>query len=277
MISIDKTKCKNCHKCEAVCPTLSIDIESGSVNEDCIECYHCLATCKEQAITLDNTPLESNFQVNINPSEFELLMQKRRTYRKFTSRQVSKEVISEFIHRMRFTPTASNERPLQFSVVQTPETLNQINDITINVIKKTYQTASNPLASMAIRALYGKKTVDQLKKASRKFANKAASKPDMITYNAPALIVIHTKKHLGDMHNCDANIWTGMASLYAELLNLGTCINGYIVNAAKRHKGLKDLLGVPKDHTVHTAILIGYPKEKYHHQVIRETPPISWK
>lgn len=98
----------------------------------------------------------------------------------------------------------------------------------------------------------------------------------MITYKAPALILIHAPKTPTGMPTHDANIWTGMASLYAELLELATCINGYIVNAFKRNKDLKKLVAIPPAHEVHSAILIGYPKLKYKSRVERKTPKINF-
>ena len=73
----------------------------------------------------------------------------------------------------------------------------------------------------------------------------------------------------------DANIWLGMATLYAELLDLSTCINGYLIHAAQRNKQLREIMQLPDKHQLHGALLIGYPKTKYINRVERSLPVVK--
>jgi hypothetical protein len=55
--------------------------------------------------------------------------------------------------------------------------------------------------------------------------------------------------------------------LYAETLDLGTCINGYAQSAPKvlaRH------LDVPKAHTICGTVMLGYRKHTYRKRVYRQ-------
>jgi nitroreductase/NAD-dependent dihydropyrimidine dehydrogenase PreA subunit len=276
MLTIDREKCTSCRKCETVCPTGAINIEKYEINETCIDCFHCLSTCQDAAITISGKDLNLRFNANVAPSEFELIMQERRTYRNFKSIPVSRELLEEFIHRMRYSPTASNSQSLHFAIVTSKTTLKAINDLSLDTLSNTYKKTLNGFTRPLLNLFYGKQGTQKLYNSKKQFLNKAASKPDMIVYNAPALIVIHAPASLTGMPCHDANIWTGMATLYAEMLELGTCINGYIVNAANRNKKIRQLLKVPNKHKVFSALLIGYPRFRHHYQVYRKQPMMTF-
>ena len=189
-------------------------------------------------------------------------MQQRRSHRIFSTQQVSPEVLKEFVEHMRFSPTASNLQSLSFTIITNKAKLKEINDLTIETISKAYKSV-NRFSKPLIRFFKGKKALKKMEKSKRKFMEKAELREDMICYNAPALIVIHSESNPVGMPCHDAGIWTGMATLYAELLNLSTCINGFIVNAAKRNSKIKETMHIPANKEIYSTILIGYPKLKF--------------
>ncbi len=274
MIAINSDKCIECKKCERVCPVSGIDISTATINEDCIQCHHCAAVCSENAIGSQNI-IGNASQNNIQPYDFELLMQQRRTHRDFSSKPLSPSIIKEFINHLRYSPTASNRQSLHFTVITNDEQLNRINQLTIETLTKAFN-AVNWLTKPLLKLLKGKSVVQTIEQSKTKFLNKAARDNNMITYNAPALIVIHSEEVPVGMPCHDANIWTGMAILYAELIDLCTCVNGYIVNAAQKNKKLKQCLQIPDNHKVYSTILIGYPKGKFENIVERNLPNIHF-
>lgn len=274
MTIISEDKCIKCKKCESVCPVSGIDIDNNKIGENCIECHHCGAICPRHAIDENNT-IGNISQNNIQPYDFELLMQQRRSHRIFSTQQISPELLKEFVEQMRYSPTASNLQNLRFTIVTNKAKLDQINDLTVQSITKAYRSI-NFISKPLIRLLKGKESVETMVQSKRKFMQKSALRKDMICYNAPALLVIHSEPTPVGMPCHDASIWTGMASLYAELLNLSTCINGYIVNAAKRNGKIKEALHIPKDHEIYSTILMGYPKLKFENRVERKMPKISF-
>ncbi|MBK3518488.1 nitroreductase family protein [Carboxylicivirga marina] len=274
MVELNTENCIKCKKCEQICPVSGININENTINTDCIECHHCGAICQYHSINQQNT-IGNNTQNNIQPFDFELLMQQRRTHRIFSAQAVAPEVLKEFIEHMRFSPTASNLQSLKFTVITNKSVLNEINILTIRTLTKAFNTV-NSITRPLIRLFSGTRALNKMEQSKRKFLNKAELKHDMICYNAPALIVIHSEKSPVGMPCHDANIWTGMATLYAELLNLCTCINGYIVNAAKRNKKIKQLMHIPAEEEIYGTILIGYPKTKFEKRVQRKMPSISF-
>lgn len=273
MNNIATERCRKCKKCERICPVSGIDIAEQSISDDCIECYQCGAICPEKAINTDKIIGESS-QNNIQPYDFELLMQQRRSHRVFSNQKVSPEILHEFVDRMRYSPTASNLQSLNFTIACHPQKLKEVNDLSIQTLTKAFKQI-NFLTKPLIRMFLGKQRLDQMINSKNKFIRKSKLKKDMITYNAPAMILIHSEKSPVGMPCHDASIWTGMAILYAELLNLKTCVNGYIVNAAKRNPKIKAALQIPDKHEIFGAILIGYPREKYLNRVERLSPKIN--
>lgn len=265
--------CCRCKKCERICPVSAIDIDQKNINDDCIKCYHCTAICQYKAINSSYITGEVT-QNNISPNDFELLMQQRRTHRNFSSRKVAPELLSEFINHLRFSPTASNLQTLNFTIVTNADKIQQVNKLTIDTLTGAYNTL-NILTKPLIRMLLGQHRLQQMEQSKRKFLSKKAINKQMITYNAPALIIVHSTTSPVGMPCYDASIWTGMAILYAELLDLCTCINGYVVNASKRNNKIKRLLNISKPETIYAALLIGYPQSKFENTPERSLPYIN--
>lgn len=265
--------CNKCKKCEQICPVSGIDITTKTISDDCIKCYHCGAICSQQAIHNEQA-LGHTTQNSIQPYEFELLMQQRRSHRIFSNRTIAPELVSEFINNLRFSPTASNLQSLHFTVITNQDELLRINHLTIETLTQAFK-GINTFTKPLIKLFMGSRKLRMMEVAKQKFLNKKAINKNMICYNAPALILVHSETSLTGMPCHDANIWTGMAVLYAELLDLCTCINGYIVNAAQRNKHLKNSLSIPKNHTIQAALLIGYPKTKFDNKVERPYPVIN--
>ena len=274
-MKVQGDKCLHCKKCEQLCPVSAVNIDNNSFSEDCIMCYHCVAICPVQAIDDSKNTVGLSSRNTIKPEEFELLMQQRRSHRIFKTQTLSPEILLEFIEHMRYSPTAGNSQGLHFTVVTNKQKLEEVNRLTLSTLIKAFN-GINVVTKPLIRLFSGKKALLKMEKSKSKFLNKAALKKDMITYNAPALIVIHSVNNPVGMPCHDAGIWTGMAALYAEPLGLCTCINGYIVNASNRNKEIKAALQIPARHTIHSTLLIGYPKYKFENRVERKKPNINF-
>ena len=52
--------------------------------------------------------------------------------------------------------------------------------------------------------------------------------------------------------------------LAAASMSLGACWVGYLMLAATQHASLKKVLGIPQDHRLCGAIVVGYPKYSCH-------------
>jgi len=235
-----------------------------------------MAICRERNEETNKEIIGPCFQTAIQPYDFELLMQQRRSIRDFKEKDIPNEIIEEFIHRMRFSPTASNAQSLSFTVIKDKAILKAVNDLTIQTLSKAFKQGVNSYTKWLINLFLGKRTFELMLGSKIKFLQKASIDSNMICYNAPAMVIIHAPQSLTGMPLHDANIWMGMAMLYAPTLELSTCVNGYVINAAKRNKAVKRILQIPDHHIICGALLIGYPKMKYTNRVDRKIPNINF-
>jgi nitroreductase len=253
---------------------MDFDIELADFPVGCIKCYHCVAACKTGALQKNGTIPEDRFLIDIHPEEMELLISQRRTHRDFSNRKVAPETLLEFISRLRYSPTASNCQNLSFTVITSSQMIGKLNNMTIEELRHRFSKLNRftlPIAAMK----YGK-GLNKLLAAKEKFMLKSCQNQNMITYNAPAVIIVHAPDETASMPQLNAGIWTGMALLYAELLDLGTCVNGYVVTAMKSNAAMKKTFQIPEEHQVLSCLLIGYPKDKYYRKAERNEPSINW-
>jgi nitroreductase len=98
---------------------------------------------------------------------------------------------------------------------------------------------------------------------------------DTVSRNAPHLILTN-----GQKTNPAAKTACIIAMTYLELaippLGLGGCWNGFFNAAALSWPPLKEALGLAKDMENFGAMMVGYPKFRYHRMPTRNTPEISW-
>jgi nitroreductase/NAD-dependent dihydropyrimidine dehydrogenase PreA subunit len=276
MIAINKEKCTGCKTCSDVCPLLAFNNDMTGTPIDCINCQQCGAACPHGAVSFDNIGLYESIRSTIQPDQMKVLIENRRSHRNFSPQKVEKETIESFLTDLRFSPTASNNQNLEFTVLADRSQIAHLNEMVIQTIRGRFKKALNPFTIPFLRFIYGK-SLHTLLAAKQKFVNKSLVKHDMITYNAPVVIIVHAPTAPTGMPMLNAGIWTGMALLYAETKGLATCVNGYTVNALQYNKKLRSSLGIPNHHQVYSCLLLGYPKKKFAFVANRRKPVIHWK
>jgi len=83
----------------------------------------------------------------------------------------------------------------------------------------------------------------------------------------------HGKELKTQSIKADANIWASYTSLYAQTYGIGTCFNGFIVQADSRTKKIKAFANIPQEHSIAACLLLGYPNHTYTHETMRDIPP----
>nr|WP_322626453.1 nitroreductase [uncultured Flavobacterium sp.] len=159
----------------------------------------------------------------------------RRSIRKYTDQQVSKELLDTIMKCAIFAPSALNKQPWEIRVIQKPEIIAEIN-------KRFLDFAQG-----------------------KEFQGSAARyrEPDFsISHNAPIFIVI-----AGDKTNPNAKLDAGIALqnilLSAHTLGLGTCPLGTIVSVLNKPENadLLELINIPDGYEVMINVALGYPAE----------------
>jgi nitroreductase/NAD-dependent dihydropyrimidine dehydrogenase PreA subunit len=88
---------------------------------------------------------------------------------------------------------------------------------------------------------------------------------------------VETKQPIAERLHLDVVV-RGWDMTYLDLaaasMGLGACWVGYLMLAATQHAPLKKALGIPQDHRLYGAMVVGYPKYSYHRIPPRNQPKV---
>lgn len=163
---------------------------------------------------------------------------KRRSVRNFQDQAVPSEIIGEIIKESTLAPSAGNEQPWKFIIVNDKEFLKRISD----------ESKKNILARIKANP------DDYAKRYTGMLQNKAFN----VFYNAPCLVMILGPSHLKNLY-IDCTLAAGYFMMGATARGLATCwVNlGTEIHDPK----MIDELGIPDDCTIVAPIILGYPKK----------------
>lgn len=153
----------------------------------------------------------------------------RRSVRKYKADQIKEEELSEILEAGMYAPTANNEQPWHFTVIQNPEMLNRINE----------------------------QVSELMAKSENEMLRKMGSNPAFrVTYDAPTLIIISGKKDgVAWQADCSAAIQNMM--LAAESMNIGSVWLG-LVRQIFTVEDEMEKLGIPESYVPFYGVSFGY-------------------
>lgn len=260
-ITVDKQICKRDLACVAVCPMgLLVKDEDGyptgveNAERECLECGHCVSVCPYGGLTLPQMDPKSctalKPELDIAPEQAEQFLKKRRSIRSYKKKAVPREILAKVVDCARWAPTAKNGQPVHWLIFEKREDVHE-------------------LAALTIEAMRQHDFFQEMVEAWEKGE-------DMVLRGSPHLIVAHAhESSLNPIVDCT------IAISYMELLatahGLGTCWAGIFMFAAESYPPLIEKLALPEGHKVYTAMMIGYPKFKYHRLPCRKEAPIAWR
>ena len=97
----------------------------------------------------------------------------------------------------------------------------------------------------------------------------------MICRGAPHLIVACAPKEY-PWATTDCAIALTYLELAAPSFDLGACWGGFFTAAARQWAPLQETLALPEGQVVCGAMMVGYPRYRYHRLPLRNEPPITW-
>ena len=269
-IIVDKDLCTRCGICSEICITNIIEPGDESslpqVSDDmaaiCVRCGHCEAFCPTKALLLNFRPEEKQILPQdagiISAETMEFYLKKRRSIRHFLSDPVPKEKIINILDISRYAASGMNGQPLEWIVVQNPEKVHKIAELTMKWME-SLQNTSHPMsgyASMLISAWQ--------------------QGHDAICRGAPHLLLAHIPEN-NPIAPVDAIIALIHVDIAAPAFGIGTCWAGFVAAAATYFEPLQTEIGLPAGRKCAYAMMFGYPKYAAHAIPRRKPLAVTWQ
>ncbi len=99
---------------------------------------------------------------------------------------------------------------------------------------------------------------------------------DPILHKAPVVLIFHSPPNPSTPKD-DCVIAAQTVVLGAMTMGLGTCYIGLLTNAALNYPPVQKALDLPPGNTVHSVLVLGYPRLKFHKAVDRKPLTIQWE
>ncbi|MBT3236979.1 MAG: 4Fe-4S binding protein [Bdellovibrionales bacterium] len=281
VISIDHQKCTGCQRCIPVCPVDNIIIKQKKalpVNESCLLCDHCAATCPEGAIDNpkadDSTLMFNSFELKrewmppgqFDPAQLAHLMYSRRSCRNFGPKELCAEQLDDLIKFGISAPSGTNSQLWTFTLLNTREKVVALAEVVLAYYQKLNKLAANTLLRKSLSVI-GNRELEIYFRDYHESVEDAISRwkgqqEDLLFHGAPAVIVVGNKTHASCPRE-DPLLATQNILLGAHSLGLGSCLIGFVVEAAKRDKSIAGHLKIPSDERIYSVIALGYSQERY--------------
>ena len=325
---VDKDKCTGCGRCVKACPVQLLEIYNKVSRYNyrydefrCLTCENCAAVCPEKAIRIERdyrvpkgfwknehvyfgtktfpAPFGKESSADFDSfqdrlTEVERVIYKRRSNRLFKKKQVEPELIHRIIEAGRFAPSAGNNQPWKFVVIQDPDMLKELNQRSKKILRffsnlcipETWLDKHTPGDKKAklklwqrwllwVLVWFVKGDADQRAHGG---LNAVTADPDAcIFWNAPTMIILLVDKRAIGGTELDMGICAQSMVLTAHSLGLGTCYIDLITKALEYDKKFRKKLGIDHPFEVATSLAIGYPQGKIDGIVRREKPRVIWK
>lgn len=269
LITIDQELCDKDGICAAECPMRIIDMKNGfpqlmeGAEPFCINCGHCVAVCPTAALSHKNLKpgdcMEINPEWALSPKQTEHFLRQRRSIRRYKTKPVEKEKLESIMALAAHAPSGHNLQPVHWHVLYNREEIVRLDEMVIDWMR--FMIKEHPKNAKAMHL--------ELVVAGWEAGL------DTITRKAPHLILAHGRqKDPTSLPACTiALTWLDLA---LPSHDLGGCWCGFFNAAANLWPPLQEALGLPQGHVSHGAMMVGYPKFKYHRMPPRKAPRITW-
>ena len=269
-IAIDDVSCIKCSKCVKACPCdiftqkeLNSSIELQYL-DFCIACGHCVAICPQDCIDHQAFPQNTihHIQEQSLPTSEQvmILLKKRRTNRLLSKKQVPLDKINQIIEAASKAPTSSNSQLIEYTVVTSPQKLEKIESITVDIFDGLVRKLTNPIIKSVVKLLQPD-LLHYVPVIQRMKVDLEAGRSPILR-GGKALIFIHAPK--SDMFGCEnANLAYQNASIMAESLGVSQIYMGYISIALKQDKKKKILKELGIDQQIHGIMALGIPISQF--------------
>ena len=271
LFHLNQATCNQDGLCAAVCPVGVIDFgqgqfptPTGDAEAICIRCGHCVAVCptgsfSHRDMSVDQCP-PINPQDRLTAEQGERFLRSRRSIRTYKDKPVSREELSRLIHTARHAPSGMNSQGAQWLVLGDRDELDRLTGLVIDWMR--WVVANLPEVAQALRL-----------ERTLTYHNTGR---DVILRGAPTVIIAHAAKD-DRLAPTTCTIALAYLELAAVSMGLGTCWAGYFHAAATTYPPMMAALNLPLGHQCFGAMMVGFPRFRYHRLPTRKEPVITWR
>lgn len=285
---IDPKRCITCGACVDICPDLILqrgaDGSPVIAGERCMLCGHCAALCPVEAITIPAlgdtlglvTFVEHEQQLDraaIAPADLLLVMRQRRSCRRFTTAPVELSLLGDLVKVGTTAPSGTNSQGWQFIILPERRDVERLGEATADFYRRLNSKAANPFYRLLGRLFADDALTRYFERyyqaVSEAVAQWQEQRIDRLFHGAPSAIIVAADKS----SSCpaeDALLATQNILLAAQSLGLGTCLIGFVVEAARRDKRIVSLLRLGKDERIYSVIACGHPAVRFQRPAARK-------
>ncbi len=270
LFEVDQDKCNKDGICAAECPLKIIDMKAtgmpapvSGADTLCINCGHCVAVCPAGALSHrylkpeDCLPLNKEWM--LSPEQVEHFLRCRRSIRNYKKQPVDRAVIERLIHIARYAPSGHNRQPVKWQVIYEADDVRRLSGLVIDWMRFMIDKQPGIAAMMHFDLVVGAWALGV----------------DTVSRGAPHLVLVNAEAaDISAQSAC--TIAMTCFELAVMAFGLGACWNGFFNAAAMQWKPLKEALGLEKGQVNFGAMMLGYPKFKYHRMPERNAPEIRW-
>jgi nitroreductase/NAD-dependent dihydropyrimidine dehydrogenase PreA subunit len=269
LFEVDHKKCARDGICAAVCPIGIIEfrdrtpVPAADAEKRCISCGHCVAACPKGALSHramrpeECKPLRK--ELNVTREQAGQLLSSRRSIRVYEAKEVERPTIEALINIARYAPTGMNSQPVNWMIISGGD-VHRLSGMVIDWMR--FVIEKQPEKADAMR-------LDRI-------VTRWEQGDDFVCRNAPHVIVAHAP---AEMISASTSCTLSLAylELAAATFGLGACWAGYFYAAAVYWPPMQQALALPEGEQVHGAMMLGYPKYRYHRIPVRRAPRIEWR
>ena len=287
---IDAALCSNCGLCAGECPSEVLRasdpfpvVDNSASALGCIACGHCMAVCPSDAISVTGRRMTPADAFKLSPPSLrasadalEALLQSRRSLRRYSERPVERETVERILAMASNAPMGFPPSDVGIIVVLGRERVRAL-AAELCVALKKFLFLETTAGRIMMKVTMKKKMIGLLKSyvlpGTREILEAQKSGKDLLLYDAPCVLVFHYPME----DSVDCALAASFASIGAESLGLGTCMNGMLVAAMQQDAALKARWGVPKENIVQCSMTLGYPAVKYLNGIRRRFASVDWR
>ena len=286
-VTIDQDKCNGCGICATACLRCftnrdgAITVHADELN--CNLCGHCVALCSTDAISHSQMDMNNFPAVDASPQNdldvFIGFVRRRRSCRSYQNREVPPEQLEKLVEMCRYAPTGSNLQKVQIKVVTNKEKIEKLSDLTVDFFVEMIEQVENQVNRLISEKKDIPRDLQDLSDFAKRYRILGTARQnglDPILYKAPVLMLFHSPPSPSTPKD-DCIIAAQTVVLASMTAGLGTCYIGLLRTAAKGSSKVYEVLELPAGNTLHSILIMGYPRLKFLKAVDRKPMIAQWE